>query len=335
MLLKKTDSQLITPMSRLFNLQDVHIELSSKCTLKCPRCPRTELKPEELNKEFSLEDFQRAFPVDVLSKIRKMLFCGDIGDPIYATEFIPIIAYIKSQSNISVDIVTNGSYKKPEWWDELGAHLTKYDTVVFSVDGWDHDSNNLYRVNSDWNSIIAGIKSLRASSDCRIKWSSIYFNFNEDRMNSIAQLAKELGCDEWQAVKSTKFGGRYVVNGVDGLMPADANNIASNVYQTLPIILNRPKPISIRHQLNTHPWAKCLNWKKELFINVEGLIFPCPWFNSGYQDNDFVEKYRDRLNIKHRSIVQVLDDPLWDEFITRIEVMPLKVCKIKCQDCHE
>lgn len=321
-------------MSRLFSLQEVHIELSSKCTLKCPRCPRTELKPEELNREFSLVDFQRAFPVDVLEQIKRILFCGDIGDPIYATEFLSIIKYIKQSSDISIDIVTNGSYKKPSWWEELGSVLTRRDTVVFSVDGWDHDSNNLYRVNSDWDSIIAGIKSLRVSSDCRIKWSSIYFNFNEDRMSEICNLAKELGCDEWQAVKSTKFGGRYNVNGVDPLIPVNADNLSSQVYQTFPIVLNRAKPISLKYQVDAHKWARCLNWKKELFVNVDGLMFPCPWFNSGYQVNDFVQKYKDRLNVKQRSIVEVLEDPMWEEFITRLETMPLDVCRIKCYGCE-
>lgn len=325
----------ITQMSRLFNLQDLHIEVSSKCTLKCPRCPRTELGPAAVNSEITLEDFCRAFPPDVLKDVKRILFCGDMGDPIYATEFLEIIAYIKTCTDASIDIVTNGSYKKPVWWNQLGYWLTPKDTVVFSVDGWDHDSNNLYRVNSHWDSIINGIKSLRENSYCRIKWSTIYFNFNEEHMDSIKELAKELGCDEWQSVKSSKFNGRYSVNGVDPLIPTDPNNIGTGVYQVSPVILKRPRQIIIRQQVDAHQWAKCLNWKKELFVNVEGLVFPCPWFNSGYQDNDFVEKYRDRLNIKTRSIIEVLEDPLWEEFITRLETMPLEVCKIKCyNDCN-
>ena len=77
-----------------------------------------------------------------------------------------------------------------------------------------------------------------------------------------------------------------------------------------------------------------MNWQKELFVTVDGLVFPCPWFNSGYQENDFVQKYRDRLSIKTRSIDEVLTDSIWEEFITRIETMPLEICRIKCRDCR-
>jgi hypothetical protein len=68
-----------------------------------------------------------------------------------------------------------------------------------------------------------------------------------------------------------------------------------------------------------------------MFINVDGLVFPCPWFNSGYQENDFVQKYRDRLSVKTRSLTEVLADPMWEEFITRLAVFPLEVCKLKCK----
>lgn len=333
-MLKRTALLAIIQTLKLFNIQELHIEVSSKCTLKCPRCPRTELGPDAVNSEFSLEEFELAFPPDLLKSVNRILFCGDMGDPIYATEFIDIVRYIKTHNMfLHLDIVTNGSYKKSHWWEELGRSLSKLDTVTFSVDGWDNDSNNLYRVNSDFDSIINGIKTLRTSSDCRIKWSTIYFNFNEHRIDDIKNLAKDLGCDEWQSVVSTKFNGRYAVDGVDPLIPADPELSSTGVYRTHPLVFNRPKPIHIKYQVNAHRWARCLNWQKELFINVEGLLFPCPWFNSGYQENDFVQKYRDRLNVKTQGLEQVLNDPMWEEFITRLEVMPLEVCRIKCYGC--
>ena len=93
----------------MFNYKTVHVELSSKCVLKCPRCPRTELQLDRLTQEITLGEFKSGFPVDVLSKIEHFIFCGDIGDPIYATEFLEIIEYIKQNSSVRVRIVTNGS----------------------------------------------------------------------------------------------------------------------------------------------------------------------------------------------------------------------------------
>jgi MoaA/NifB/PqqE/SkfB family radical SAM enzyme len=291
------------------------------------------LKPGTLNQEFSIEEFKIAFPPETLMNVKKIIFCGDIGDPIYATDFLEIVEYAK-QFFIQLFIVTNGSYKKESWWLKLASLLNHEDTVQFSVDGWDNVSNNIYRVNSDYDSIIAGIKTLRKNSNCIIKWSTIYFNFNENRMDDIKQLAKSLGVDVLQTVSSTKFDGRYSIDGQDPLKPKnEQHHNSSKVYlQTTAKLSDRQIPIRFNYTVDRHEWARCMNWKKELFINVEGLVFPCPWFNSGYQSNDFVQKYKDQLNVKTRSLNEILADSLWGEFMLRLQVMPLDVCKIKCKD---
>lgn len=327
--------QVITPTSTLLNHNRIHIEISSKCTLKCPRCPRTELKPEALNREISLLEFQRAFTPDLLNEVEEITFCGDIGDPIYAKDFLPIVEYIKaSRFDTRLVIVTNGSYKDPSWWTDLGELLNNNDTVTFSVDGWDQRSNQIYRVNSDFDSIVRGARALRANSNCIMNWSAIYFSFNEKEMVHIQELARELGFDTFNAVQSTKFDGAYLKNGIDPLKPS-AHYIAQGTYHVGRFMLSdRPVPTYRWAGRMRHPWAKCMNDDKEMFINVDGLVFPCPWFNSGYLYNDFVEKYRDRLSIKTRTLKEVLADSLWEELYTRFEIAPLDICKLKCRDAQ-
>jgi MoaA/NifB/PqqE/SkfB family radical SAM enzyme len=193
----------------------------------------------------------------------------------------------------------------------------------------------MYRVNSDFDSISKGARSLRAVSACTMHWSSIFFRFNEDRVEDIRDVAKTLGFDSFGMVKSTKFDGRYLIDGQDLLKPAKQMHVSGfTVYDkgTVERLGQRSIPIHLVKQKDVHSWAKCLNWRKEMFINVEGLVFPCPWFNSGYQENDFVEKHKDRISIKTRSLMDILNDPIWQELITRFEVMPLEVCKIKCKN---
>lgn len=328
------DSLVTIPTSMLFNIQELHIELSSKCTLKCPRCPRTELDFDHLNQEYSLEQFQTAFDPAILQHVKFILLCGDIGDPIYAKDFLKIIKYIKNNSQAYIRIVTNGSYKSADWWQELGQLLTVTDTVVFSVDGWDNESNNIYRINSNWDSIITGITSLRKSSNCIIVWSTIYFKFNENRINQIKDQAQAIGCDEWQVVASSKFDGRYLVDGVDSLKPDNEENISKNSqYSRHHVIFNRPRAVPDINRVKKHSWARCLNSQKELFIGVNGVVLPCPWFNSGYIKNHFVEKYQDNLNVKLRSLSEVLQDPVWTEFVETLDSSPIPICRIKCRDC--
>ena len=273
--------------------------------------------------------------MDVISKIENFIFCGDIGDPIYATEFLEIIDYIKQNSSSRIRIVTNGSYKKDNWWQCLGGMLKSNDQVTFSVDGWDQESNEQYRVNSDFDSIIQGIKSLRSSSPCIIQWSTIYFAFNQDKINHIKELATSLGCDQFQTVKSSKFDGRYVVNGIDSLKPAEDYTSETLIYNTIieDLGTNKYTPIVAPTPALPHAWARCLNYKKDLFIGVDGLVSPCPWFNSGYQDNDFIQQNRDRLSIKNRSLFEIINDgDLWKKLIDSFDSDPLEICQLKCKN---
>ena len=329
------DLQVTTPTSKLLNHNRIHIEISSKCTLKCPRCPRTELKPELVNREISLLEFQRAFTADLLKEVHEIVFCGDIGDPIYAKDFLEIVRYIKtSRFNTGLVIVTNGSYKSEEWWTELGSLLGRNDKVTFSVDGWNQESNERYRVNSDFKSIIAGAKALRAASACSMNWSAIYFNFNEDKMPWIQDLAQDLGFDTFEAVLSSKFDGMYLINGIDPLKPIRGYVAKSSKYEVHTVSLTNHIPIVFHNTRERHPWARCANGTKEMFINVDGLVFPCPWFNSGYMENDFVDKYRNQLSIKNRTLKEILDDPLWNEMYTRFEIAPLPICLLKCKNAQ-
>jgi len=306
--------------------------------LKCPRCPRTELKLDRLNQEITLADFQSGFPADVLDQIELFIFCGDIGDPIYATEFLEIVEYIKQNSRSRIRIITNGSYKKATWWQQLGQQLDHNDQVTFSVDGWDNNSNNLYRVNSDFDSIVEGIKNLRGVSKCLIQWSMIYFSFNQDRVRDIQSLAESLGCDRFQTVKSSKFDGRYLLNNIDSLKPADDLVASTLVYE---IKLEHLKPtayIPIVPPTPTHPhaWAKCLNYQKDLFIGIDGLVTPCPWFNNGYQHNVFVAQHRDQLSIRNRSFFDIVNDTaLWNQLVDSFENNPLEICQLKCKHAQQ
>lgn len=332
-MLRKTALLLTTPMSILFNPRSVHIELSSKCTLKCPRCPRTEYKQAQLNQEYTLDEFVKAFPAETISQMDRILFCGDVGDPIYCKDLINIVSYIKKTNAFcQVEIVTNGSYKDVGWWIDLGTVLTNIDIVTFSVDGWDQASNELYRVNCNFDSIIAGAKALRDSSDCLLNWSTIYFRFNEDYIEDIRAIARDLGFDSFNAVRSTKFDGPYSVNGPDTLKPVTVPHIQAQkgIFKRDTRVLNRSiAPVQFVKE-KVHPWAMCLNAQKEIFVNIEGLVFPCPWFNNAYHSNDFVQKFKDSINVKTRPFLEILADPLWEELLTRFEVAPLDICRMKC-----
>lgn len=320
-----------------------HLEPSSKCSLRCPRCPRQEHPDISwIGKEISLEQFKRTFTDDVLSQVKRFTMCGDVGDPIYCKDYLKIIEYIKSfNKQIQIFTITNGSYKTKEWWTEFALLSTKHDSINFSIDGYDQKSNDLYRVNSNWQSIMDGMKICADQSDMFVNWAMIVFKFNQNHIDHIKDLAVKQGCDDLQITYSTKFGSKYgeVYNGSNDSLEPDAKYIAKthryerqniNLSGRIPIRLeylktNYKKFNEIKKQYTGDIIPMCLIGNRGLYLNAEGSIFPCSWTSFPYKslehngkiinwEDSFFVKYKKELNVNgNRSLEQVLNDNLWQK----------------------
>ena len=315
-----------------------HIEVSSKCTLACPRCARQEVPDGLINTELDLEFFKRNFtPEFVLANVEKITFCGDDGDPIYAHDLIPIIQYLKSIKPVEIVIVTNGSHKKLAWWIELGKCLDRHDSVHFSIDGYDHASNNIYRINSDYHSIIAGLQTLRVSSACQIVWAAIAFKFNEHHLDHMQHTAKKLGVDQFQLTHSTKFGSVYPSYGEDDpLQPSGV--LISNTHRFERVInnLSEKSTTSIsstnirlfqQTQSSNGVTPLCKIGNKGLYIDARGRLFPCCWVANRYSHNQEWQQQAEKFNLHHQTLQQALSDTFW---ITELETYRWQECRTKC-----
>jgi len=316
-----------------------HVEVSSKCTLRCPRCARQEVPQGLVNTELDLTFFQRNFSSEfILDHVSKITFCGDDGDPIYAGDLIPIVRYIKSVRDVEIVIVTNGSYKKPSWWTELGALLTNKDTVHFSIDGWDNASNNLYRVNSNFDSILSGVTHLRAASQCRMVWAAIMFKFNEDRVDHITGLARAHGFDAVQITRSTKFGTVYPSYGLDDpLEPSKKFVSSSHRFERDVIMLSQRGLATTPNVTNVRLFKAaavrngvrplCEIGNKGLYINAQGRLFPCCWVANRYSHNAEWQQLAQQFDLHKRTLTDVLHDPFWN---TEFQKFHWQECQTKC-----
>ena len=335
-----------------------HIEPSSKCSLRCPRCPRTEMPDTPwLNKEISIEEFKRTFTPDFISEfVQRFTMCGDVGDPIYCKDYLQIVEYIKTvKPNCHVYTITNGSYKTERWWKEFARISNEYDTVNFSVDGYDQVSNDLYRVNSNFESIMLGMHIMGHQSTAFVNWAAIYFNFNQDHTQKIVDLAKKNGCDAVQWTKSTKFSSKYDgAYGEDLLEPRQEFISKTDRYERHTQLLtnrtqdtkqylttNREKYYNTREVNGILPL--CLVGNRGMYMNAEGTVHPCSWTSFPYQsmsfenktikyEDSFFEKYRHILNVKNGlTIEQVLNHDLWEKFFTGMKNDTWVECSLKCR----
>ena len=320
-----------------------HVEISSKCTLACPRCARQEVPDGLVNTELDLAFFKKNFtPTFILSNVEKITFCGDDGDPIYAHDLIAVIQYIKSVKAVEIVIVTNGSYKKAAWWQELGLVLDYKDTVHFSVDGYNNASNNLYRVNSDYDSIVIGITALRAASTCRLVWAAIAFKFNEDHLDQMRQTAKQLGMDVFQLTKSTKFGSVYPSYGLDDPLQPSVKFVSSTHRferettqltsterrDTVPIINQK---LFNQTQSRNGVTPLCEIGNKGLYIDARGRLFPCCWVANRYSHNSNWQQLANNFNLHTRTLDDVIADPFWT---TELQTFRWQECQTKCKSAN-
>lgn len=314
-----------------------HIEISSKCTLACPRCARQEVPETLVNSELDLEFFKRNFtPEFIINNVEKITFCGDDGDPIYAHDLIPVIRYIKSIKPVEIVIVTNGSYKKYDWWADLGNALTGIDSVHFSIDGINNLMNNQYRVNSSFDSIIEGIETLRANSNVQIVWATIAFKFNENHIDLLKTKAQRLGVDRFQLTRSTKFGSIYPVYGInDQLQPAV--NLISNTERferDITDYTDRANPVpainyTLYNSVKDNKLIKplCSVGNKGLYISAQGLLYPCCWVANRYTHNNEWQEIAQRFNLNQWSLEDCLADPFWNNEFTSYK---WRECQTKC-----
>jgi len=185
--------------------KSVEIELTTKCTLECPACPRTYRKLDgdtswdtgHLNKNIVYQTFDS-------SDFQSIRFVGSYGDCIYHPDFIEI-ARRACDSDKKIRFETNGSHRKPKFWKQLSElPWNNRKEFRFAIDGLE-DTNHIYRKNSVWKDIVMAVETLaRGNNKPKLIWQMLVFPYNEHQVEQAQSLSKELGFDEFLYSKSLR-----------------------------------------------------------------------------------------------------------------------------------
>jgi len=294
----------------LEELQGFHIEPTNMCTLKCPRCSRTEFieqfPKKWINKNLNLEHLKSFLDIDLKGKVINL--CGTYGDAIYYSRLFDMISYFKDRG-AHILLATNGSYKSVEWWNELNQLLDYHDQVVFGIDGLP-DTFTQYRINADWSSISAGINVLRQGS-AKLIWQYIPFSFNEFDIDTAKMLSQELGFNEFLIRPSE----RWDID--DPLKPIQ--NVA---------LINQSK-IHWKNNVLLEVDPVCKNLNNHHFISADGFYTPCCFVadHRWYYKTEFY-KNQDLYDISKTTITEVLDH--LRDFYSTLEDAKLNYCTFNC-----
>lgn len=191
----------------------VHWEPTDKCNSKCAMCPRYTTQGFEVdtlsNAEWTLEQFKKSWPVDFLKySLRKILACGNFGDPCACREFVDIYEYVREiNPHVGLACNTNGSLRNPAWWARLGAVMTEEQNAgnycTFSIDGLE-DTNHLYRRQTNFKKIIANAEAFIAAGGIA-HWDFIVFEHNEHQVEEAKNLAIQMGFKNFNIKRTTRW----------------------------------------------------------------------------------------------------------------------------------
>jgi MoaA/NifB/PqqE/SkfB family radical SAM enzyme len=243
-------------------MYDIQIETTTRCTLKCPACSRTQFS-ELFNRPYphydiDVDTLYNFFDCEGGRALRGFSLEGDYGDSIYYPHLFELIDRFRPTKNYR--LVTNGAYRDSKYWNELCARLTNDDTVVFSIDGLE-DTNHLYRINSDWTSTMLGL-DIVSKSNAKLVWQTNIFNFNYNRLDEIKQFAESYGAN-FMAFKTERYGN-------DQLIPPYEYINTDSLYK---------KEYSVSTDIVIDP--KCKNTVQHA-ISADNYFFACSWMSATF-----------------------------------------------------
>jgi len=172
--------------------------ISSHCQAGCHGCARTSSRDGKIEPWLKPEHMDHAVFCNILKntkgkiKIRKIQFCGELGDPMMHPEIDNFIDTAADYSTY-IEINTNGGLEQPSWY----ATTAKKDInlhIVFGIDGIDHDTNVQYRKGVDFNRAWDNMTTW-VNNGGKGYWHFILFQWNYHQIPEAVKLARSLGID--------------------------------------------------------------------------------------------------------------------------------------------
>lgn len=297
------------------DIKGLHIEPTNICTLKCAGCARTRFLnqwPQHWQNHSLSIDILMTF-IDIDLEGCEVNLCGNYGDPIYHPELALMIKNLKAKG-ATIAIVTNGSYRKSEWWQGLCKELDGDDRIVFSIDGLPGTFTQ-YRENADWSSIEVGIKTCVEAGVYTV-WKYIPFRYNQSDIDQAEALSNQLGMSKFFLDASDRF------DEITQHLRPDLSMLKSRWQQQQALKQNPQERVEVD--------PKC-HQGKDHFISADGHYSPCCYIaDHRFYHKTFWGKEKSAFDIHKSSLKEILQRHAIVQFYQNIPKNPPLVCQYNC-----
>ncbi len=258
----------------LEEIQKIQIDHTSRCNCACPQCARmfnNTLNPSMPITDLTVSDYEIILQPFKENQVT-IFHCGNYGDVIASPTFDAAHEYCLTKNVKHVRIATNGSMRKPEWWAELAKKSAEKLSIIFSIDGLE-DTNQLYRVGSDFNKIIKNAEAF-ISAGGHAEWAFIEFQHNYHQIEQAQNLANSLGFKKFTVKYTARFADQDQKNTVTK---------KGNVVEDTPTNHNKKDKDSIKDFENyvlTTPISCKYKIDKTVFVDMTMKLWPCCWLGA-------------------------------------------------------
>lgn len=293
-------------MINFTDLNTIHLEITNRCQASCPMCSRNYhggiVNPLIKNQDWSIEDFKKIINFEILSNIKTLIFCGNFGDPIINQDFDKMSEYL-SQTNIYMDIHTNGSLRSTDWWKKLPKILTKKHRVVFALDGL-NDTHSIYRIGTDFNKIIQNAQTF-IDNGGNAEWCFIMFKHNYHQIEEAEKLSKKIGFSRFTVKKSSRFALQDYFFVLD--------NKENFLYNLEPVEIEPKVDLSKINELIESSKISCYaQHQQEVYIDAYKNLMPCCFLASlpynYYRKTDILAQERTTAYNQYLELIDELGD---------------------------
>ncbi|MCB0733539.1 MAG: SPASM domain-containing protein [Flavobacteriales bacterium] len=285
----------------------ISIEPTTSCNLRCPQCP-SGLRQFTRDTGMLQQDLNRKI-IDELHPTLAYITYYFQGEPYLNRDFLQMVRYA-ADHRIYTATSTNAHYLTPDVCeDTIQSGLNR---LIISIDGVDQESYARYRIGGQLEKVLEGSRNIveakrKHGKGPQIVWQFIAFKHNEDQIQDVKKLAKEIGVDKL-VIKTAQI---YDFDVSDNLIPTN---------ETLSRYRKVNGAFQIKNKLLNHCWRL---WHSSV-ITWDGKVAPCCF------DKDASHQFGDLYKQTFHSI---WTNPSYNSF-RKLVLKSRKNIDI-CQNCTE
>lgn len=357
-----------SPLYHYDEVRIVHLELTHRCNAACPMCTRNvhggATNPYMPLSELSLTDVQAILLPDFIAQLKRIYACGNYGDPMVAKDCLDVFRYLREHGpDLHLDLHTNGSARRPEWWRELAGIMKQGPHYLrFGIDGLE-DTNHLYRRGTDWKTIMRSAEAF-IDSGGRAEWDFLVFKHNEHQVDSARELAEKMGFKEFFVRKT----GRFIISGE--LETSDRFDVQDKegkfeywLEQPSRAEYNNPAYddlVEVKQNFGNYKnyldqvevLCKVGGPKRKIYLSAQGYALPCCWLGAVFSESSTPERQqfakmidqhggKQALDARQIGLKKVIDGEIFQKIIpaswdqNSVEEGKLAICARTCGKAYD